>query len=75
MAERDIGTYLRLRIEEADARLRAVAQVVGHSTSKGNTGEDVLRDVIASFLPVRCEVSNGFVVSKEKRRRFRVEAD
>ena len=64
MAERDIGNYLRLRIEEADARLRAVAQVVGHSTSKGNTGEDVLRDVIASFLPVRCEVSTGFVVSR-----------
>lgn len=64
MPHNDIGEYLQLRIEEVNARLKAVANVVSQSSSKGDTGEGVLRDIITSFLPVRCEVSNGFVISK-----------
>lgn len=64
MPHNDIGEYLQLRIEEINARLKAVANVVSQSSSKGDTGEGVLRDIITSFLPVRCEVSNGFVISK-----------
>lgn len=62
MNQNHIAQYLLLRIKEASARLKAVATVVTQPTAKGTVGEGVLHDVIRGFLPIRCEVTSGFVV-------------
>lgn len=59
----NIEQYFHYLVEVMSTRLRAVTEIVQHGATKGNVGEEVLREVIASFLPARYGVSGGFIIA------------
>lgn len=63
---KDIKEYLQLRIKEASVKLDIVTKIIEHSVTKGNTAEQVLRDLITSFVPTSFNVSTGFIVKDQQ---------
>lgn len=58
--------YWQLRMESAVKRLEAARRVIrDHKPSRGAIAENTLRALLSEFLPVRCAVSTGFILTKE----------
>jgi hypothetical protein len=66
MANKLFEEYWQLRMESATKRLEAIKQIViKHNPSRGAAAENTLRELLREFLPARCEVGTGFIVSKD----------
>jgi len=60
-------TYWKLRMESAHRKMEAALELIEHKPSRGALAEDLVRELIESFLPKRWTTGTGFVVDEDKR--------
>jgi len=59
--------YWQLRMEGASNRLKAAKTIIEHTGSRGSLAENLLRELIAEFLPRRWAVGTGFILNADRR--------
>src|SRR4051812_49199648 len=59
-------SYWKLRMESAHRKMEAALDLIVHKPSRGALAEDLVRELIESFLPKRWTTGTGFVVDEEK---------
>jgi hypothetical protein len=69
----DFKSYWELRMKGATDRLKAAQQIVSHTGTRGNLAENLLRELIREFLPLRYGVGTGFVMDAEGNRSKQVD--
>jgi hypothetical protein len=58
--------YWRLRMDSAHRRMEAALDLISHKPSRGALAENLVRELIDSFLPKRWASGTGFVIGAEK---------
>src|SRR5215218_2161128 len=54
--------YWKLRMNGATMRLRAAQQIISHPSTRGGLAENLLRELIRDFLPLRWAAATGFIM-------------
>lgn len=58
--------YWQLRMEGAANRLKAAQTIIDHTSARGSLAENLLRELIAEFLPRRWAVGTGFILNSDR---------
>lgn len=60
------GDYWQLRMEGAANRLLAAKAIISHTGTTGSLAENLLRELVAEFLPRRWAVGTGFILNRDR---------
>jgi len=52
-------------MDSADARVRAGLEIINHNSTRGALAENLLRDMLSEFLPLRLLAGTGFILSEK----------
>jgi hypothetical protein len=55
--------YWDLRVKSATTRLKAALEIITHNPTRGSLAQDVLRSLLAEFLPTQWAAGTGFILN------------